>query len=131
MRVPLVLSLPLALLLTFAPPAASEDGVTVTLRYGFVHDAAAARSCTVEVAPGADAFAVLDAAVRTLCVMQYAHAGTSGATRLTCLNGVCETHGAALNWAQFHDGELAPRNLYAFSAAEGAVLGFAYGPIPA
>ena len=123
--------LALALLPLFAPPAASEDGVTVTLRYGLVHDAGAIRSCDVRVPAGANAFAVLDAAVPSLCVAQYAWEGASGAARLTCLNDVCEAHGAALNWAQFHDGEPAARNLYAFSASEGAVLGFAYGPIPA
>jgi hypothetical protein len=121
----------LALLPTaFAPSAASEDTVAVTLRFGAGYDLEANRACVVHVAPGADAIAVLDEAMQELCVSGYARAGDAGATRLTCLNGICETYGMALNWAQFQDGALVERRLETFSAAEGVVLGFAYGVIP-
>lgn len=113
-----------------APAAASEDTVAVTLRFGAGYDLEANASCVVRVAPGADAIAVLDEALRTVCIAGYARAGDAGATRLTCLNRVCETYGMALNWAQFQDGELVERRLETFSAAEGVVLGFAYGVIP-
>lgn len=121
----------LAILLpALAPSARAQDTVAVTLRFGAGHDLASNRACAVHVAPGADAIAVLDAAIAQVCITSYARTGAAGATRLTCLNAVCETYGGVLSWAQFHDGVAAERRLEAFSATEGAVLGFAYGVIP-
>lgn len=127
-----LLALPLLVLLVpaFVPAAASADTVAVTLRFGVGQDAESNRSCVLHVAPGANAIAVLDEAMRLFCISGYARSGGSGATRLTCLNNLCETHGMVLNWAQFQDGTLVERRLEAFSASEGVVLGFAYGVMP-
>lgn len=124
---PLLLAL---LLPALAPLGAASDTVAVTLRFGVGHDLQTNRACVVHVAPGADAIAVLDAAIAEVCITSYARSGAAGATRLTCLNALCETYGGVLGWSQFHDGALAPRHLEAFSAAEGAILGFAYGVMP-
>ena len=117
-----------ALLLALLAPAAGASVDTVNVRLELRENhllLPTTTSCDLAVPAGADAGAVLDAAVLSGCISSWAYTADPQFGRyVTAINGKAD--GPAFYWAYYENGLPATHGIDYAAAAEGQVFGFAY-----
>lgn len=114
--------------LALAPAAAGSGTVTVTLEVGEIyHLLPAEKTCDVQVAAGANAGDVLDAAVATGCISSWDYASFGSERYVTCVDGECEGNGNY--WFFYENGVQTSYGIDAAESDEGDVFTFTLSPL--